>query len=116
MYWEKLGRKESRNSKVSTDEEPAKLKINLPIRVVYVWALVFLGMVLYVFVWFSMGIAVMTFVDSVVATFNFGDPWDSLVTFVRNLFLFHPIISLIGWLIYGIINSMRRDVESWRTY
>lgn len=97
---------------------PEMPKVKIPkvsfTRIVYVWALVFLAMVLYAFVWFSMGLVIMTFIDAIVASSNFAAPWDSVVEFIRNCFLIHPIISLIGWFIYGIINSMRRDVETWR--
>lgn len=83
-------------------------------RIVYVWTLVFLGMVLYTFIWFSLGMVVMTFMDAIVAASNFAAPWDSVVDFCRTCFLIHPIISLLGWFLYGILNSMRRDVETWR--
>jgi len=71
-------------------------------------------MVIYVFVWFSLGLTVMTFIDVIVASVSFADPWDQVVEFIRNCFLVHPIISLVGWFLYGIVNSMRRDVETWR--
>lgn len=87
---------------------------NTFVNIVFVWALVFLSMVLYCMVWFSMGMVVMTFIDAIVATANFSAPWDTVVEFCRNCFLLHPIISLVGWFIYGILNSLRRDVETWR--
>jgi hypothetical protein len=90
--------------------------LNSFVRIVYVWALVFLGMVIYCFVWFSMGMVVMTFIDAIIASASFSAPWDSVVEFCRTCFLIHPIISLVGWFLYGIINSLRRDVETWRTY
>lgn len=88
-----------------------------PVKIVYVWGLVFLSMVVYVFVWFSMGLVVMTFIDAVstAAQDMWTNPmWDSIVEFCRNAFLIHPIIALVGWFLYGILNSMRRDVETWR--
>lgn len=95
------------------------VRMNVPrpmfVRILFVWALVFMAMVIYVFVWFSMGLVVMTFIDAIVASANFAAPWDSVVSFIRNAFLIHPIISLVGWFIYGILNSLRRDVETWRT-
>jgi len=93
-------------------------RIELPrfskVNVVYVWALVFLGMVLYTMVWFICGIFIMTFIDAITANFSFGQPWDSLVDLVTTIFLYHPVIALFGWIIYGILNSMRRDVEEWK--
>jgi len=85
------------------------------VNIVYTWTLVFLGMVLYTFVWFAMGTFIMTFIDAIVNSFSFSEPWSSTVQFVRMVFLWHPVISLIGWIIYGIINSMKRDVDQWRT-
>lgn len=98
-----------------------KLKMFSPIfpsRIVYVWAMVFLAMVVYALAWFSMGLVVMTFIDAVAAAASSmwdNAMWDSVIDFARNAFLIHPIISLVGWFIYGILNSMRRDVETWRT-
>lgn len=89
--------------------------LNSFVRIVYVWALVFIAMVMYVFVWFSMGMVVMTFIDAIVVSADFASPWDTVVTFIRNAFLIHPVISLVGWFIYGILNSMRKDVDTWRT-
>lgn len=84
--------------------------------IVYVWALVMLAMVIYTFAWFSMGLVIMTFIDAVTTSMNFAPPWDSVVEFIRNCFLIHPIISLVGWFIYGILNSAKRDVDTWRTF
>lgn len=85
-----------------------------PHRVVYTWTLIALGMIIYVFVWFSMGLTVMMFIDAMAASVSFADPWNQVVEFIRNCFLIHPLIALVGWFIYGVVNSLRRDVETWK--
>lgn len=84
------------------------------LRVVYVWTLITLAMIVYVIVWFSMGLTVMTFIDVMAASASFADPWNQVLEFIRNCFLVHPIIALVGWFIYGIVNSMRRTAETWQ--
>ena len=88
-----------------------------PCRVVYVWTLIALGMIVYVFMWFSMGMVVMTFIDVMAAAASdmwSNAMWDQVVEFIRNCFLIHPLIALVGWFIYGIVNSMRRTAETWK--
>lgn len=93
-------------------------EIYFPCRVVYVWTLIFLALIIYVFVWFSMGLVVMTFIDVMAASASSmwnNATWDTVVDFCRNCFLIHPIITLVGFFLYGIVNSLRRDVETWRS-
>ena len=85
-----------------------------PVRIVYVWTLVLLGMVLYAMAWFTLGSVAMTFIDAVLLSFNFAAPWDSVVEIAKNVILWHPIISLFGWILWGFLNSMRRDVRTWK--
>lgn len=113
----KLGIKESKVKVPRSpipDEKVKPPKTHAPVRIVYVWSLVFLGMVLYTFTWFTMGTLVMTVIDAITASFHFAAPWDTIVESIRNCFLIHPIIALIGWFIYGILNSAKRDVDTWR--
>jgi len=76
-------------------------------------------MIVYVIMWFSMGMVVMTFIDVMAAAASnmwSNSLWDSVVEFIRNCFLIHPIIALVGWFVYGVINSLRRDIEqNWKS-
>ena len=85
--------------------------------IVYVWAMVFLGMVIYTFTWFTLGLPLMYFIDAIRTSMSASitDPmWLNVVSFILLCFEIHPIISLIGWFIYGILNSTHRDVDTWR--
>lgn len=84
-------------------------------RIVFVWAMVFGAIVVYSFAWFSMGSMVMTFIDAITGAFTFDARWDSVVQLIKNVILWHPIISLFGWVLWGFLNSMRRDVRTWET-
>jgi hypothetical protein len=85
--------------------------------IVYVWAMIFLGMVIYTFTWFTLGLPLMYFIDAIRTSMSttVADPmWFSVVNFILLCFEIHPIISLVGWFIYGILNSTHRDVDTWR--
>lgn len=114
----KLGIKGS-SLKAPDPEEPMQIpkfpfsKVNI----LYVWALIFVGMVIYTITWFTLGLPLMYFIDAVRRSVTFSDPmWESVIDFITFSFEIHPIISLIGWFIYGILNSAKRDVDTWRTY
>jgi len=83
-------------------------------RVLYVWFIVFLAMVIYAIAWFTCGLVVMPFIDAINSSYSFGSEWDTIVDLVKTFFLYHPIIALIGWIIWGFLNSIKRDVEKWR--
>jgi hypothetical protein len=96
--------------------EPPKA-FNPPIRIIYLWAMIFIAMALYVVTWFTLGLPVVYFINAIRTTVTFTDPmWEGVVDFVLICFEIHPIISLIGWFIYGILNSSKRDVDTWRTF
>ncbi len=84
------------------------------VNVLFVWFIVFLAMTIYAIGWFTCGIFVMKFIDAIISTYSFDSPWDTTVTAVRLFFLYHPIIAIIGWIVYGILNSIKRDVDRWR--
>lgn len=86
------------------------------VRILYVWFLVFLAMGMYAIAWFSVSMMVMPFIDALTSSYSFSDPWDTVVSTVRLLFLYHPIVALIGWILWGFINSVKRDVDRWRAY
>jgi hypothetical protein len=105
--------------KIPQSEEPIKIpkSSQSPVRILYVWSLVFLGMFLYAFVWFVLGLPLVYLIDAVRNSLTITDPmWNTVVDFIMLCFEIHPIISLVGWFIYGILNSAKRDVDTWRTY
>lgn len=86
-----------------------------PIRtnVVFVWGLVFLGMALYAMVWFIMGLVLFPVIDGIEAAYTFPTPFDQVVAMLKQVFYWHPILAMFGWLLWGYMNSARRDVQTW---
>jgi len=81
--------------------------------IVMVWSMVFIGLIIYALIWFTFGAVAMTYIDAISDNFTFDPPWDNVVTLSRNVILWHPVISMFGWILWGFLNSMRRDVRTW---
>lgn len=92
-----------------------KIKPIFPVKIVMVWSLVFIGIIIYALVWFVFGAVAMTYIEAISESFSFDSPWDNVVTLITNVVLWHPIIAMFGWLVWGFLNSMRRDVTTWQT-
>jgi hypothetical protein len=91
---------------------------HFPVKIVVLWSYIFIAMVLYTFVWFTLGLPLIFFVDAIRTSMpaTTDAMWLSVADFIILCFEIHPIISLIGWFIYGILNSSKRDVDTWRTF
>ena len=92
---------------------------HFPVKIVHVWAMIFLAMTLYTFTWFTCGLPLIYFIGAcrdVINAATTDTMWIGVVDFITICFQIHPIISLIGWFIYGILNSAKRDVDTWRTF
>lgn len=89
-------------------ENPKSL---FPTRIAFVWSMVFLGMIIYALVWFMLGSVTMTIIEAMESAFTFSGNWDYVVDLIKNIILWHPIISIFGWILWGFLNSMRRDVR-----
>jgi len=88
--------------------------ILFPARIAYVWAVVFVAIVFYSFAWFvniTWVWQVITALDPYIS--NLPAPLDSVVTVIKYVLALHPLFALLGWLFWGFINSMRRDVRIW---
>ena len=79
--------------------------------VVYAWVIVLVLMFTYAVVWFTAGWAAMKFVDTAEEQFTFSDRESGIITLAKNIFAWHPVIVFIGYLLYAIVNSQRRDVR-----
>lgn len=85
-----------------------------PIRIVWVWTMVFLGIVLYAIAWFTLGTAAMAVISAIEGSYTFAAPWSSVVDQIKKVILWHPIFAMIGWLLWGFLNSMKREVRTWQ--
>lgn len=86
----------------------------IKVKIVMVWTMVLLGMVIYALAWFVFGAVAMTFIDAIDNAFTFDAPWDNVVDFVKTIVYWHPVLSLLGWLLWGYANSLKRDIDTWR--
>lgn len=83
--------------------------------IVTLWGMVFIGMAVYFICWFTMGLPLIYFIDVV------RDELTGLSTMGEQvidgcLFAFeiHPAIALLGWFIYGIMHSAKRDTDVYK--
>ena len=87
---------------------------NMPpkiVNVAYVWTVVLLAIVLYAVTWYVLGSLFMPFVEAIEANYTFPPPLDSTTVFIKNVVIYHPLFALLGWLVWGFLNSQRRSRE-----
>lgn len=84
-------------------------------RVVMVWAMVFMGIVIYAMFWFLFGNTALAMIDAMETQFTYLNepPYSNVVDWLFIVIEWHPIIAMFGWLLWGFLNSMRRDVRKW---
>lgn len=74
-----------------------------------VWSIVFIGIVLYSFAWFVFGRMLMTLIGSIEASYSFPEPSNNTVEVIKYVIAWHPLVAMFGWILYGLLNSMKRD-------
>ena len=84
-----------------------------PTRIAFVWAEVFIAIILYSICWFTFGRALFEVITAIETTYTFTGQASFTVDLVKTVVAWHPVLALFGWLIYGYISSSRR---SERTY
>jgi len=77
--------------------------------VVWVWAVVFMGLFIYSLVWFTTGWAVMEVADAVESEYTFTGPAAYASSFIKLMFEYNPVLFLFGLLLWAYVNSQRRD-------
>lgn len=85
-------------------------------RIAWVWGMVFIGLVVYAMVWFMLGSMVMQVIDAVEAGYTFVGSAADVVTVIKTVIAFHPLLAMFGWLLWGYINSTRRDPRAYAEY
>jgi len=77
--------------------------------VVWVWAVVFMGLFIYSLVWFTTGWAVMEVSAAVEDEYAFEGPAADASSFIKLMFEYNPILFFFGLLLWAYVNSQRRD-------
>ena len=81
----------------------------------YIWVMVLLAIVFYAFAWYSFGGVALQVITALENALSLEAPFDTVSTFVKNVIYWHPVISLLGWLLWGFFNSLKRDVRYFET-
>ena len=85
------------------------LNPNLRVRIIFVWTSVILALLLFSFFWFIAGLVLMPVIDLTIASYAFSSDYLNVVTLIKNVILYLPIIASIGFLIWGAMNSSRHQ-------
>jgi hypothetical protein len=85
------------------------IRSSLKVRIVFTWAQVFIGLVLYAIFWYIFGMMAMQVMGAIDSYYTFLSPFDSTVDLIKKVLAWHPIIAMFGWLLWGILNSTRRE-------
>jgi len=96
--------------------ESAKSSSLFPVKIVYVWTMVFIAIVLYAFMWYINSWWIWKVIEAVESTFTFPAPLDSVTDVIKYVLYLHPLFAMAGWLLWGIRNSMKRDVRAYEMY
>ena len=84
---------------------------NVRSRIILIWSLVTLGLIVYLVCWVALSMFFIPLLDVFAASVS--APYDSIVTLLRNIFLWSPAIAIFGWVLFGISSSSRKDVSTW---
>ena len=82
--------------------------------IVALWGMVFMGMVIYFICWFTMGLPLIYFVDAIRSEVTFTTMGEEIIDGCLFAFEIHPVIALVGWFIYGIMQSAKRETDVYR--
>jgi hypothetical protein len=63
-----------------------------------------------------MGRGIIAVILAVEESYTFVSPWDATVVLIKNVIAYHPIIAMVGWLIWGFLNSARREPRAYAEY
>ncbi len=85
--------------------------------IVALWGAIFISMVVYFICWFTMGLPLIYIIDALRTQVTLAGATAMMEAVIDGcLFAFeiHPVIALVGWFIYGLLHSARRDTDVYR--
>ena len=86
---------------------------NVRSMIVFTWSLTLIFLGIYLVCWFALSLFFLPLVDLFTASHIIQPPWDSIMTLLKNIFLWSPAIAIFGWALFAILSSSRHDVETW---
>lgn len=78
---------------------------------IFAWVVAFVMIFTYSVIWFTAGFAAMKVVDTAEEQFEFEDRATNTIDLVKTIVAYHPIIVIVGYLLFAFVSSQRRDVR-----
>lgn len=81
--------------------------------IIFLWGMIFIAMAIYTICWFTVGLPLVYFINAIRAQMvgQLDTMGLQVLNFVMYAFELNPVIALIGWLVYGIMHSAKRNVD-----
>jgi len=80
----------------------------VPIRLTYVWGCVLVAIIIYALIWYTFGTLIMTYIKAVEGVAGFTGLTADVSTIIKTVIAWHPFLALMGWLVWGFLNSLRK--------
>ena len=93
--------------------KPLLPRTQFPSRIIMVWAFVMLGVVVYSIGWFALSPVVTSVLDAFDEAYEFTGVQEVTLDLIVQVIYWNPLIAVFGWLLWGFLNSARRDVRTW---
>lgn len=77
--------------------------------IIWVWSVCFLAITVYSIAWFTLGYPTYEIIDAVEASYTFPAVATNTINLMRLVIAWHPVIFILGMLLWAFINSQRRE-------
>ena len=91
-------------------------KITFPMsrtNILFVWTMVAIALVIYSISWFALSPVVTLTLEALDEAYAFTGMQETAFDLISTVIYWNPLIAVFGWLLWGFLNSGRRDVRSW---
>ena len=91
-------------------------KIRLPMsrtNILMVWSMVAIALVIYSITWFALSPIVTLTLEALDDVYSFSGLQETAFDLISQVIYWNPLIAVFGWLLWGFMNSGRRDVRTW---
>lgn len=78
---------------------------------IYAWVMVTLSIFTYSIMWFTAGWSILEVADTMKSEFDLGTRGDAVADMLNIVFAYHPVIVILGFIMYGLASSVKRDVR-----
>jgi len=85
----------------------------LPVNLAYIWIVCFFTIFIVTITWWILAPVALTIIDSITNNFNLGSPWDSLITIMKNVLYWFPLLLIFGVIIWAYNASKKPQVVTY---